>query len=577
MDFAFTRRAGGAPRARRGAGSTSATRTSGSPSSPTPTRAGTPRRGRSSPELGWLGVSVSEDEGGAGLGFLEEAVLFEELGRALYPGPYFSTVALALPALAAEAARDGRRGRGALVGAGRRARPRPRARRPRARRARRQLGRRGRGRDRWRRWTRRAGSGGSRTAAREGGDAAIDRIRARATRARARGGRDRAARARLGASSTRRTAQQFGKSIGVYQAVSHSLADAMMATELARSLAYWAAWCVAEGDDAGADSRPPRPRRTPRDAAVSACERSIQVHGGIGFTWEHPLHRYYKRAQWIQALRRVPGRAAGRGRRRDPWLSVRPDHRRLLRDRRRLRDAARTRGAGRCYAGVRTPGDAPAGTTEVILDVTDAAARSTFERLDGLVNNAGIAIAAPLEDLPLDELRRQLEVNVVGQLAVTQAVLPALRAAKGRIVIVGSIAGPERAAVPRRLRDLEVRARGDVGLAAARARARTASRSRSSSPGRSDGDLDEAAAAAPRSSPSGTATRVERFRADRGGPGREGRAGRPRLRCDRARAHRRAPEDALPRRPGREDPRRGSRSCPTATRDRVLTRALLKG
>jgi alkylation response protein AidB-like acyl-CoA dehydrogenase len=48
-------------------------------------------------ELGWLGVSVAEDEGGAGLGFLEEAVLFEELGRALYPGPYFSTIALALP------------------------------------------------------------------------------------------------------------------------------------------------------------------------------------------------------------------------------------------------------------------------------------------------------------------------------------------------------------------------------------------------------------------------------------------------------------------------------------------------
>src|SRR3954449_1964854 len=53
-------------------------------------------------ELGWLGVSVGEDEGGAGLGFLEEAVLFEELGRALYPGPYFSTVALALPGLGAE-------------------------------------------------------------------------------------------------------------------------------------------------------------------------------------------------------------------------------------------------------------------------------------------------------------------------------------------------------------------------------------------------------------------------------------------------------------------------------------------
>src|SRR5262245_36452821 len=53
-------------------------------------------------ELGWLGVSVAEEEGGAGLGFLEEAVLLEELGRALYPGPFFSTLALALPVLGAE-------------------------------------------------------------------------------------------------------------------------------------------------------------------------------------------------------------------------------------------------------------------------------------------------------------------------------------------------------------------------------------------------------------------------------------------------------------------------------------------
>src|SRR5207302_3234287 len=78
-------------------------------------------------------------------------------------------------------------------------------------------------------------------------------------------------------------------------------------------------------------------------------------------------------------------------------------------------------------AGVRNEGDAPAGTTEVILDVTDGeairAAAARFEQLDGLVNNAGIAVAAPLEHLPLDELRRQFEVNVAGQLAVTQACL----------------------------------------------------------------------------------------------------------------------------------------------------------
>src|SRR5687768_2737196 len=50
-------------------------------------------------ELGWLGLSVPEESGGAGFGFIEEAVVFEELGRALFPGPYFSTVGLALPAL----------------------------------------------------------------------------------------------------------------------------------------------------------------------------------------------------------------------------------------------------------------------------------------------------------------------------------------------------------------------------------------------------------------------------------------------------------------------------------------------
>ena len=108
--------------------------------------------------------------------------------------------------------------------------------------------------------------------------------------------------------------------------------------------------------------------------------------------------------------------------------------------------ATRLAAAGwRVHAGVRKAGDAPAGTTEVILDVTDFEAPS-FDRLDALVNNAGIGVAAPLEDLPLAELRRQLEVNVVGQLAVTQALLPALRTARGRVVIVGSIAG--RSALP---------------------------------------------------------------------------------------------------------------------------------
>ena len=98
-----------------------------------------------------------------------------------------------------------------------------------------------------------------------------------------------------------RTREQFGRPIGVYQAVSHQLADTYVETELARSLAYWAAWCVAEGDEQ-APVAVAAAKAYCGDAAVSACERSIQVHGGIGFTWEHVLHVYYKRALWIQAF-----------------------------------------------------------------------------------------------------------------------------------------------------------------------------------------------------------------------------------------------------------------------------------
>lgn len=108
------------------------------------------------------------------------------------------------------------------------------------------------------------------------------------------------------------------------------------------------------------------------------------------------------------------------------------------------------RSGWRVLAGVRRPGEAPAGTEEVLLDVTDseqiAAAAARVDDLHGLVNNAGIAIAVPLELVPLDELRHQLEVNVVGQVAVTQAFVPALRRARGRVVFVGSIAG--RSALP---------------------------------------------------------------------------------------------------------------------------------
>ena len=108
--------------------------------------------------------------------------------------------------------------------------------------------------------------------------------------------------------------QQFGKSIGVYQAVSHSLVDALhgdRAVALARLLG---GVVRRRGRRAGAGRRPRRRRRTRPKRRCPACERSIQVHGGIGFTWEHPLHRYYKRAQWIQAFDGFPARSGRRSR-----------------------------------------------------------------------------------------------------------------------------------------------------------------------------------------------------------------------------------------------------------------------
>ena len=89
--------------------------------------------------------------------------------------------------------------------------------------------------------------------------------------------------------------------------------------------------------------------------------------------------------------------------------------------------------------------------TPVILDITDerqiaAVAEGLPARLDAVVNNAGIAVGGPLEAVPLAELRNQLEVNVVAQAAVTQAVLPRLRESRGRIVFVSSVSG--RVATP---------------------------------------------------------------------------------------------------------------------------------
>jgi len=116
----------------------------------------------------------------------------------------------------------------------------------------------------------------------------------------------------------------------------------------------------------------------------------------------------------------------------------------------------------RVFAGVRKEEDAAAlseaGSERLmplILDITGAgqiaaaAARVEAESaagLDGLVNNAGVAIPGPLETLAIEDFRRQVEVNMTAHVAVTQALLPAVRAATGRIVFISSIGG--RVALP---------------------------------------------------------------------------------------------------------------------------------
>lgn len=119
--------------------------------------------------------------------------------------------------------------------------------------------------------------------------------------------------------------------------------------------------------------------------------------------------------------------------------------------------ALRLDGAGwRVFAGVRRQEDAEAlveagseRLSPLYLDVTDAdqiaAAAALISSqaggLNGVVNNAGVAIPSPLETIPIDDFRRQVEINLTGQLAVTQAMLGSIREAGGRVVFISSIGG----------------------------------------------------------------------------------------------------------------------------------------
>ncbi len=277
-------------------------------------------------ELGWLGVSVPEESGGAGLGFVEEAVLFEELGRALYPGPYFATVGVALPQLLARRA-GARRPRGAEV---------------------------------------RDGRGLARRAGHEG---------ARVHGARRRGGRHRAEGARA-----RRRAREVARA--VRQADRHLPGRLPpdrrhVRRDRARALAHLLGGVV-RGRGRGRTRRSRRSRRrrrlprppSPRASARSRCTAASASRGST------------------RSTATTSGRSGSRPSAAIPRSSAQrsPPAARLDLGVKTVLITGASTGIGaacatrfaaggcRVLAGVRKAGDAPAGTEELILDVTDAGA-----------------------------------------------------------------------------------------------------------------------------------------------------------------------------------------------------------
>jgi alkylation response protein AidB-like acyl-CoA dehydrogenase len=94
---------------------------------------------------------------------------------------------------------------------------------------------------------------------------------------------------------------QFGRPIGSFQAIKHKCADMLVDVESAKSAAYHGSWCAAEDDDELPEAAS-MAKHYCSDAYFSAAAENIQIHGGIGFTWEHPAHLYFKRAKTTQLL-----------------------------------------------------------------------------------------------------------------------------------------------------------------------------------------------------------------------------------------------------------------------------------
>ena len=312
-------------------------------------------------DLGWMGTAIPEEDGGLGLTLIELAVLVEEMGRALLPSPFYSSVGLAAPVIAATAQGATRKSvlggiasgeiratlalaeaEGRWDAAGIKAKAVPVdggyklsgtkvfvpdahladeivvvARTSKAKDPRegvslflvptsdkkmkiRQLDT----IDRTRRLCqvkvggvevpadRRLGEEGGAWPALEG---ALDRA-ATVLAAEATGLATKVLELSRDYAKER---TQFDKPIGAFQAISHQIADMLVLTENARSTTYYAAWALEEGAP-DAQLAAATAKVAASEAARIVAQDGIQVHGGIGFTWEHDMHLYYRRAKWCE-------------------------------------------------------------------------------------------------------------------------------------------------------------------------------------------------------------------------------------------------------------------------------------
>jgi alkylation response protein AidB-like acyl-CoA dehydrogenase len=306
-------------------------------------------------QLGWLGLALPEEHGGSGLGMVETALLLEELGRAAYPGPYWPTMLVA--DAIAEAGTDAQRKRwlGAIAGGDARAAvalldtdldwsPESTATRAEKTTDGWQLS----GVKRYVAWSHVAGvllvpartpdgvslflvepsAAGLTASPVQSMDPGTRLAHLTLERVPVRGddmlGAPGSATPQLGRLLRRagvgaaaemlgaarrcldmavgyaKVREQFGQPIGSFQAIRHKCAEMLLETENSHSAVYYAAWALDAGAE-DAETAASIAKAYVGDATRKVCGEAIQVHGGIGFTWEYDLHMYFKRAKTLEA------------------------------------------------------------------------------------------------------------------------------------------------------------------------------------------------------------------------------------------------------------------------------------